>query len=276
MATRLSSKEQEELVLENRNLVHYHAKRLQGVNPSDYEDMVSIGTIGLIKAAATFDKSKKVKFGTYASRCINNEFFMHFRKTKTHANDISLDEPIIDYGEGHEMTLGDKISSSDKDFTEIIVENEHFVNFVSVILNALEPRERLIMLYKVAGKTQHFIANALNLSQTYVSRLENKTTKKIQKYLANKKQFNETFTITKEGDMYKISFYQKDIKQYNKNLEKRLQNIATVSTLPNVKITFSKGRIVAQIPAHPEFFYFIAQIIKEIDDFSIYVNLIKN
>lgn len=269
MGIRLGSKEQEELVLNNEALIHYHVKKLDGISNSDYEDIVSIGRIGLVKAAATFDESQNIKFGTYASQCIKNEIYMYFRKTKSHINDISLDQPIMNDGEGNEVTLGDKIPNPDKDFTEIMVEDESFIKVISIILNVLKPRESVIMLYKIAGNTQEFIAENLNVTQSCVSRNEGKIKKKVQKYLNSTQQFNEIFKITKEYDTYKVSFNPKDIKQFNKNLLRKLQNLATVSTLPDVKIIFINGRIVIETPAHPEFLNFIAQIIKEIEDFNI-------
>ena len=111
------SSEKEHLVLDNQRLVHYLVQKL-GVTPnsSEYEDIVSIGTLGLVKAAITFDSSKKITFATYASRCINNEIFMHYRKANKYANDISINEPIGNDGEGKELTLGDTIAHSESDF----------------------------------------------------------------------------------------------------------------------------------------------------------------
>lgn len=267
MSIRLTSKEQEELVLKNQRLVYHFVNKLN-VAPSEYEDMVSIGTIGLIKAAATFDKDKKTKFSTYASRCINNELFMHLRKEKLHIKNISLDDLISKNDEGKEMTVGDKIPSSDKDFTEEILESENFIKIISIILNLLEPRERLIMLYGIAEANQSVIAEALNISQSYVSRLKIKLNKKVKAYLTTTKQFKEVFSMSIEGDSYKISFASKDIKHFNKIFATLLQKTST-EDLPDFKVNCNKERIVVQIPAHPESFSFIAKIIQEIDDFSM-------
>lgn len=268
MSIRLNSKEQEELVLKNQGLIRCLVNKLE-INPNSYEDMISIGQIGLIKAAATFDKSKNIAFSTYAGKCINNEIFMYFRKEKSHINDISLDALIIDSGEGKKITIGDKIPSSEKEFEEEIVNKEIFINFISVVLNVLEPRERLVMLYKIAGINQGTIAKTLKLSQSYISRLEIKSIKKVKLYLNTTKQFKEFFSMLIVGDSYKISFDSKDIKEFKKSFVTFLQNLIIIEDLPDFKISCNKERIIIQIPAHPESFSFIAKIFQEIDEFTM-------
>lgn len=270
MSIRLTSKEQEELVLKNEKLVNYLVNRLVVAN-SDYEDIVSIGKIGLIKAAATYDKSKNITFGTYASRCINNEIFMHFRKEKSHANDISIYNPIGNDDEGHEITLADKIPISTKDFTEVIEEKEIFIKLINIILNLLEQKERIVMLYAISGVKQDYIAKTLNISQSYISRLEKKTKNEVKLYLKTTKQFKEVFKMEIVGDSYRISFSTKDIKQFNKIFATLLQNLTSVENLPDFKVICEKKkeRVILQVPAHPESFIFIAKIIQQIDEYSI-------
>ena len=261
-------KKQEELVLENRALVYYLVKKL-GVSPSDYDDIVSIGTIGLIKAARTFNESKGTKFATYASRCIENEIFMHYRKERTHANDISLDAPIKNMEGEDGSTLGDIIPDSMEDFTEKIAASETFTKFISIILNLLEPREKVIMLYKIAGIQQRVIAEALNISQSYISRLEKRIVDKVKLHFTDTQQFKEVFSMAIVDDLYRISFSSKDIKHFNEIFATLLQKLTSAETLPNFKVSCNKERIIIQIPAYPESFSFLAQIIQEINDFSL-------
>lgn len=268
MEVRLSSIEQEELVLKNRRLVYYLVNRLD-VAPSDYDDIVSIGTIGLIKAAATFDQSKNIKFATYAAQCINNEIFMHFRKKKAYINDISLDNPIYNDGEASETTLGDMIPNSNEDFTERIAETEDFIKCISIILNLLEQRDRVVMLYTIAGTSQKAIAKMLNISQSYVSRLEKKVYEKVRSHFTKSKQFKEVFSMKIAGDSYNISFASKDVKQFNKIFATMLQNLTLSEDIPNFRVDCTKERIIIRVPAQPESFAFIAKIIQEIDTFSI-------
>ena len=157
--------EEQKLVLENEKLVYYIAKKyVAGRN--DEEDIQSIGKIGLIKAASTFDTSKGNTFATYASRCIENEILMYFRREKKHENVVSLDDVISMDNDGHELLLRDKIPSSDKEFTEKIEESEDIINVINIILNCLRPRERIVMLYKIAGMKQKEIGEKLELSQS--------------------------------------------------------------------------------------------------------------
>ena len=248
------SSDKEHLVLDNQRLVHYLVQKL-GVTPnsSDYEDIVSIGTIGLVKAAITFDTSKNITFATYASRCINNEIFMHYRKANKYANDISIDEPIGDDGEGKELTLVDTIADPDSNFVEKIVDKEEFIKVVGTVLNCLEGKHRIALLYLMAD----------------VSRIEAKATQKVQKIENQQVHYKEVFSMGIVGDEYKISFSSKEISKFNKIFATLLQNLTSVEKLPDFKVNCNRERIIIQIPAHPESFAFIAQIIQEIDDFSM-------
>lgn len=268
MQMRLISKEQEELVLKNQRLVRHLIKKLN-VSYNDYEDFISIGTIGLIKAAATFDTSKNIKFSTYAAQCINNEIFMHFRKEKSHINDISLYDPVGIDANGNELTLFDTIASSDRDFTEVLEENDVFIHLISIILNLLESKERLIMLYQIAGASQRFIAKILNISQSYASRLEKQLNKKVKSYLQTEQQYKEVFTMAIVGDFYQISFSSKDIKHFNKIFATILRNLTSTKELPDFNVNCNNERILIKIPAHPESFSFVAKIIQEIDNYSL-------
>lgn len=265
------SSEKEHLVLDNQRLVHYLVQKL-GVTPysSEYEDIVSIGTLGLVKAAITFDSSKKITFSTYASRCINNEIFMHYRKANKYANDISIDEPIGNDGEGkEELTLGDTIAHSESDFVERIVNKDAFIQLVSIILNYLEEKTRLAILYRMGEVSQTDIAEKLSIAQSSVSRIVTKATNKIREVANHQVNYKEVFSMAIVGDEYRISFSSKDISKFNKIFATLLQNLTSTEKLPNFRVNCNRERIVVQIPAHPESFSFIAQIIQEIDDFSM-------
>lgn len=268
MSIRLTLKEQEELVNKNLRLVHHLVGKL-GVAPSDYDDIVSIGTIGLIKAAASFDTSKGYKFATYAGRCINNEIFMHFRKANKDVNIASLEDILNTDKDGNELTLIELLEDPDSNFVEELGEREGVIKLISIILNLLEPRERLIMLYKMAGITQPVIAKKLGISQSYVSRLKEKLRGKVSEYITTTQQFKEVYTMAIVGDSYKISFFSKDVKNFNQIFGAFLKNLTSTEGLPDFKVICTKERIIIQVPAHPESFSFIAQIIQQIDDYSV-------
>lgn len=264
------SKDKEHLVLENQKLVHYLVLKL-GITQksSEYNDFVSTGMIGLVKAAITFDSSKNFAFSTYASRCINNELFKHYRKANKYANDISIDEPISNDGEGNELTLGDITAHSDSNFVDELVNKEDFIHLTNLVLNYFQGKQRLVMLYRMGSTTQGDTAAKLNMTQSNVSRIFAKTTCKIKKIANHQIHFKEVFSMAIVGDAYRISFSSKDVKNFNKIFASLLQNLTSAKGLPNFKVTCNNERIVVLVPAHPESFNFIAKIIQEIDDFSL-------
>lgn len=274
MNMKLSS-EKEHLVLDNQRLVHYLVQKLGG-NPksSEYDDIVSIGTIGLIKAAITFDTSKKVLFATYASKCIKNEILVYYRKTKKYPNYISIDEPIRNYEDGKDITLGDLIPHYESDFVEKIINEYDFMWLMSIILNYLEGKMRLAILYRIGEKTHEHIAERLNISQSYVSRILKIATKKIREVVNHQVHYKKVFSMAIVGDKYRISFSSKDIRNFNKIFATFLQNLTYTEKLPDFIVNCNKERVIVQIPAHPESFSFIAQIIQEIDDYSM--NFVSN
>lgn len=267
MDMRIDSQEQEDLVVNNWRLVYYIVKKM-GLSNSDYEDYVSIGTIGLIKAAKSFDSSKNIKFSTYASKCIKNELLMYFRKEKQYPK-ISLDEPISTNNEGNNLSLADIIPSSDSDFLEKMEENKILERIISIILNLLEGKERLIILYEIGGGLQREISEKINCSQSYISRLENKIKKKIKSYFDTTQQFKEVFSMSIVDDLYKITFSSKEIKHFNKIFARLLLDLKSATAIPNFKISCNNERIIIHLPANSKSFSFIAQIIQEIDNFSI-------
>lgn len=178
-------KARELLVTHNLRLVVYIAKKFEstGIN---IEDLISIGSIGLIKAVNTFNPEKNIKLATYASRCIENEILMYLRKTNNQKLEVSIDEPLnVDF-DGNELLLSDVLGSdADVVNSEIEYEDEKFI--LNKIVASLSPRERQItaLRYGLFGEKEHTqkeVADILGISQSYISRLE----KKIIENLRNK------------------------------------------------------------------------------------------
>lgn len=171
------------LVEHNLRLVVYIAKRFDNTGV-DLEELVSVGTIGLIKAVKSYNSEKKIKLATYASRCIENEILMFLRKMVKTRNEISLDEPLnVDY-EGNKLLLGDVLGT---DGGEIYreVENEVEKSILMELFSRLEERDRniLCMRYGLNGveeKTQKEIADMMGISQSYISRLEKRILEKLK------------------------------------------------------------------------------------------------
>ena len=171
------------LITHNLRLVVYIARKFEntGIN---IEDLVSIGTIGLIKAVNTFSPGKKIKLATYASRCIENEILMYLRKTANLKNEMSIDEPLNVDWDGNELLLSD-VLGSDNDEVNKNIEIEDEKNQLLKIVSSLEERERLIMtmrfgLFGSKEYTQKEVADMLGISQSYISRLEKKIIEKIK------------------------------------------------------------------------------------------------
>ena len=267
------TKEQHSIVLENRKLVYFLAHKL-GITKksSDYEDVISSGMLGLIKATITFDETKKNAFSTYAAKCITTEIFMYFREEQKHRNVTSFEEIIATDSSGNNFCLGDTIADPNSDFIENLIEREEFENMVSIILNYLKSNQKIALLYRMSGLTQVEVARELNLSQSYISRVEKNAILVINQLKDKRLQSREVFSMEIVENEYRISF-SIDIIRPNKNFEAILSSLKSVEELPNVKINCSKKRIIIQVPADLKSFRIIAKVIQEIEEFSmLFVN----
>lgn len=179
-------KAKDKLIEHNLRLVVYVAKKYE-VNCSYFEDLISIGCIGLIKAISTFDIDKNFKLATYASRCIENEILMHLRKTSKQKLEISIDEPLnVDY-DGNELLLSDILSIPEETVIDEISDDEQ-KKIMYKAIEELKPREKEIIKLRYGldtgeEMTQKDVADKLNISQSYISRLEKKIIKKLQSKL---------------------------------------------------------------------------------------------
>ncbi len=172
------------LVEHNLRLVAHIIKKYYQ-NYGGQEDLVSIGTIGLIKAINTFDAGKNIKLSSYASRCIENEILMHFRGNKKSSQDVSLNDTIDTDKDGNPLTLMD-IMASDMDVAEDVDTKLHLEVLEQYINEALTPREKEIIVsrYGLGGHkalTQREIASGMNISRSYISRIEKKALEKLRK-----------------------------------------------------------------------------------------------
>ena len=181
-------KAKDKLIEHNLRLVVYVAKRYDNTTNCSLEDLISIGTIGLVKAIHTFKSDKNIKLATYASRCIENEILMFLRKNNKICYEISLDEPLnIDY-DGNELLLSDILQDSDEGIEDEINLQEEIARLNEVI-KELNPREKeiLYLRYGLGGEeelTQKEAADKLNISQSYISRLEKKIIKNLHAILS--------------------------------------------------------------------------------------------
>ncbi len=195
----LSSKEENELLKQFRNgsaeaknkLVEHNLRLVAHIvkkyysNSDEQDDLISIGTIGLIKAINSFDNEKGIKLATFASKCIENEILMYFRSKKRNSQEISISEPIDTDSEGNPLTLIDIISQEDDiaDNIDLRIKTEKLYRFIQKIK---DEREKTIIimrygLYNTVPLTQNQVAKKLNISRSYVSRIEKKVIESLRK-----------------------------------------------------------------------------------------------
>ena len=177
------------LVEHNLRLVVYIAKKFENTGVG-IEDLISIGTIGLIKAINTFSPEKNIKLATYASRCVENEILMFIRKSSTGRFDMSIDEPLNVDWDGNELLLSD-VLSGDEDSVYRDLEYEEDKRIIAEAVAALPEREREIISLRFAlnggrEKTQKEVADMLNISQSYISRLEKKIIARLKREIGTK------------------------------------------------------------------------------------------
>ncbi len=174
------------LIERNLRLVAHVLKKYQHLD-EDMEDLISIGTIGLIKAIVTFNPEKNSRLGTYAARCIENEILMMLRNKKKTSKEVSLYEPIGTDREGNQIQLYDIIESTEEDAHTALALKEDIRTLYSKLESVLSPRERTVLkmrygLYGEEEYTQREIAKQLGISRSYVSRIEKSAIEKLREY----------------------------------------------------------------------------------------------
>ena len=183
------------LIEHNLRLVVYIAKKFDNTGVG-VEDLISIGTIGLIKSINTFDPDKNIKLATYASRCIENEILMYLRRNNKTKMEVSIDEPLNVDWDGNELLLSD-ILGTDDDVISRDIENETEKSLLNMAIDRLNPREqKIIQLRYGIGRedgeelTQKEVADMLGISQSYISRLEKKIMKRLKKEMIRFEQIS--------------------------------------------------------------------------------------
>ena len=186
LETEFKEEARKKLIEHNLRLVVYIAKKFDNTGVG-VEDLISIGTIGLIKAINTFNPTKKIKLATYASRCIENEILMYLRRNNKTKLEVSIDEPLNVDWDGNELLLSD-ILGTDEDVIYKDLENEAERRLLVKAVNGLSKRERLIVKMRYGfetedgeEKTQKEVADLLGISQSYISRLEKKIMQRLKR-----------------------------------------------------------------------------------------------
>ena len=260
------------LVLDNTGLIGKIISNKFKAYSHIWDDLFSVGKIGLTKAAITFNLEKGIKFSTYAGICITNEIGMFLRKHGKYEWTLSLDEPLDEEGK---LSLGDTIVDPKSDFyTEIDSEDENLDNLkriIEFVLNNLDGKKRLIMLYSMTGMKQREIEQKVKLSQSYVSRIENRIIKSIKENLKEYPNKSEKgfFTVKVSNRQYQMAFSTDDTTNLKKAIATFLQNINSNQYVPKFEMSYDKGRLSITIFDGIERLEFFADFIQQMDNFEI-------
>ena len=212
---------------ENIGLVHYIVINNFHIhqNSPDYEDIVSIGKMGLIKAVLTFKKETKIKFSTYAARCIKNEIGMEYRKRNKYSTDMHIQDVITEDNDGNKFTLENILDDPKANFIGEILEKQEMPEIMNVILNWITPRNAIMLLYKIVGKSQGEIAKMVDISQSMVCRIEKKSINKVRELINSNIRYKKVFFMTRENSTYQIKFPLENIGDIEEILPKILSGI---------------------------------------------------
>jgi RNA polymerase sporulation-specific sigma factor len=183
-ACRNGDEDAKNILIEHNLRLVAHVARKYTVGTTESDDLISIGTIGLIKAVSSYDPQKGIRLATYAARCIENEILMHLRASKKLQNEVSLNEPLGTDREGNEIALIDILGSDDQEVDEKVDLTQRIKRLYNLIRSALEGREQMIIRLRYglcggSGKTQREVAESLGISRSYVSRIEKKALTKL-------------------------------------------------------------------------------------------------
>lgn len=250
----------EEIVINNLGLVGDRLKKLN-LKFHDAEEMFNVGVIGLIKAAKRYDKDKNTKFATFACRCIDNEFYMEFRRRKKHKDVTSLETPIKEQ-DGSNLLLEDTIQDSKvhiEDDTEI---NENIEIVMDIVLNYLEQPNRYIVLLAAAGYTQKMISQELNYSQSYVSRLITQNCNKIKNIMNSKSYVKNTKKYKVELKNQRMMIIFDGVQD---EVEKEICDIDFPGYIPMFEISCNMKKVTISVPADTDSMCFIAKVVQKLD-----------
>ena len=264
------TQDQSQMVLDNMGLVKSVAQKLYNFNKIiDYEERVSIGTLGLIKAVLNFDSSRNFCFSSYAYKCILNEINSWVRENYVNkVPEVSLNASIEPDNQTSNFTY-ERIISSSEDFQKDIINEDMFIYILNTILNSFKTKKRLILLYWLSGLPNKDIARIMNLSYKYMLIIFNDSITELRRILKYNIHRDNGLAIKSNNKLYEFSFNVKSISRFKEIFEHLLKNIPSVIIVPKFQIIYNDNRITIKSPKNDEFFAFIARIIQEIETFNI-------
>ena len=255
-------KRTDELVKQNLGLVGLVVKDLVKGN-QNRDDLFQIGSIGLIKAANGFDETKNIKFTTYAAQCIRNEILMEFRRQggkSRNAPTLSFEAPIKRNNEGKKLVVGDMIVDQKQNFEEQKECIELLEEVLNYIINKLSFKERYIVLCRAGGITQDELAEQLQVSQSFTSRIEKNSIKKLKRFIKfNKKEVTGPYQVFVKENMIEIVFNGTEEK-----MNEVMRKIDFREAVPKFTINYDGEKLKIKVPGDPESMPFVAKILNVI------------
>lgn len=264
------SPEEAQIVEDNMELVKWivHHKTIW-TSPDDFQEKVQIGSIGLIKAVKTFDKSKGLKFATYATTCILNEIMMDYRNNKKFLEDISF-EQITKRGEdGSELTIESCLSDEKAyGFEEKLEDKQESARMLSIILNYPLTRQKLVVLLNSAGVKQRRSGNLIGISRSYICRLVSECRESLLEQFSNQDQepeYKEIFKVSIDEITIRVSFSISDIENFNQKLAEFLLNMEEEEQQIDFDIRRSRKQVTIYLPAEKEALGWLGMLIRVIE-----------
>lgn len=269
------SPEEAQMVEDNLDLVKWIVNnRISWNGQEDFQDKVQIGSIGLIKAVKTFDKSKKVKFATYASTCIMNEIRMDIRRNEGFSKAISLEQPLSTQNDDIiDLTIGDSVvDERNSNFTNGMDKQIEIARMLSIVLNCLKDRQRFIMLLSMAEVKKKEIGKWLGITKSRVCKITSECQKKLNAQFledGQKMSYREVFKVAMEETTIIISFSTSDVKNFNQSLASALREIQEPNRLTDFELKKSEEQVIIYLPAERDALEMLAILIKNIETFEV-------
>lgn len=264
------SPEEAQIVEDNMELVKWivHHKTIW-TSPDDFQEKVQIGAIGLIKAVKTFDKSKGLKFATYATTCILNEIMMDYRNNKKFLGNISF-EQIVNRGEdGSELTIESCLSDEKTyGFEEKLEDKQELARMLSIILNYPLTRQKLVILLNSAGVKQRRSGNLIGISRSYICRLVSEFRESLLEQFSNQDQepeYKEIYKVSIDEITIRVSFSISDIENFNQKLAEFLLNMEEEEQQIDFDIRRSRKQVTIYLPAEKEALGWLGMLIRVIE-----------
>lgn len=265
---RKNPKATEQLIQRNLRLVFFISKKYQNTG-IELEELFSIGVVGLIKGIKNFKPEKGVRLNTFAAKCIRNEILMYLRNEKKWSELTSLSESIYTDKNGNNLKVEDLVIDKRIKIVEELETSEMVSNILTLVLNKMSTKEIIVFLLNLSDKEQKFIAEELNTSQSYISRILGKIYEKNRKYSEMKihKNTDYKFIFLCTEEYYKlqilISSFPKLLKSFDE--VKNLLSEDELSCYKNIQVKKEKNYFIMELPKMKESFLFIAKLIKRLE-----------